>query len=428
MTSHDQAADFAAFVGLDWADASHQVCLRAVGSARDEQRIVWQKPEALQAWARELAVRFGGRKIAVAIEQSRGPVIYALMQHAHLVLYPINPAMLAKYRAAATAASGVKDDPLDAGLACELVRLHRDWLRPLALQPAQVRQLQMLLEARRAWVEQRCAWCEQLGAALKSYFPQALQLVGTLDSPLCWALLRRWPTLAAIQKARPETLRRFYQEHGVHSTDEIEQRLSLVRTAVALTDDAAVLAAMPVQVTALISMLPNVRDTVADYDQRVKQLFSSQPDAALFAAFPGAGAQLAPRLYVAFGPDRGRYQSPEQIQCYSGIAPVKKKSGDGLDRTQWRWHCPKFLRQSFHEFAGCSVPQSTWAHAYYHLQIERGKTPEKAKRALAFKWQRIIFRCWQTREPYDEVRYLAALRLRGSPLVAYIDRLTRDAA
>jgi transposase len=234
--------------------------------------------------------------------------------------------------------------------------------------------------------------------------------------------------LAAIQKARPETLRRFYQEHGVHSTDEIEQRLSLVRTAVALTDDAAVLAAMPVQVTALIGALANVRDTVADYDERVKQLFSSQPDAALFAAFPGAGAQLAPRLYVAFGPDRGRYQSPEQIQCYSGIAPVKKKSGDGLDRTQWRWHCPKFLRQSFHEFAGCSVPQSTWAHAYYHLQIERGKTPEKAKRALAFKWQRIIFRCWQTREPYDEVRYLAALRLRGSPLVAYIDRLTRDAA
>jgi transposase len=428
MRIHDQAADFAAFVGLDWADASHQVCLRAAGSARDEQRFVSQDPQALHAWARELAVRFGERKIAVAIEQSRGPVIYALIQHPHLVLYPINPAMLAKYRAAATGASGVKDDPLDARLACELVRLHGDWLRPLALQPSEVRQLQLLLEARRSWVEQRSAWCEQLSAALKSYFPQVFQLVGTLNSPLCWTLLRRWPTLGALQRARPETLRQFYHQHGVHSTDEITQRLNLVRTAVALTEDAAVLAAMPVQVAALIKILPSVRDTVTDYDERIEQLFSRQPDAALFASFPGAGAQLAPRLYVAFGPDRRRYHSADELQRYSGIAPIRKKSGDGLDRTQWRWHCPKFLRQTFHEFAGCSVPQSTWAHAYYRLQIERGKTPEKAKRALAFKWQRIIFRCWQTGQAYDEQRYLAALRLRASPLLAYIDRLARAAA
>jgi len=428
MKTIDQAADFAAFVGLDWADSFHQVCLREAGSVRDEQRMVSQEPQALHAWARELAMRFAGRKIAVGIEQSRGPVIYALMQHAHLVLYPVNPAMLAKYRAAATAASGVKDDPLDARLSCELVRVHRDWLRPLALPPAQVRELQMLVEARRGWVEQRSTWCEQLGAALKSYFPQVLQLVGTLNSPLCWALLRRWPTLGALQKARPETLRRFYREHGLHSTEEIEQRLKLVRTAVALTTDAAVLSAMPMQVMALLSVLPEVRDTIADYDERIARLFASQADAALFAAFPGAGAQLAPRLYIAFGPDRGRYQSAAEIQRYSGIAPVRKKSGDGLDRTQWRWHCPKFLRQTFHEFAGCSVPHSLWAQAFYQLQLQRGKTPEKAKRALAFKWQRIIFRCWQNNEAYDENRYLAALRQRGSPLVAHIDQLTRDAA
>lgn len=422
------AAEYAAFVGLDWADRSHRVCLRAAGSDRDEQCDVAHDPLALHTWARELRARFPRGKIAVAVEQSRGPLMYALLQHAHLALYPLNPAMVAKYRAAATSASGVKGDPLDARLACELVRVHRDWLRPLALLPAEVRELQMLLEARRGWVEQRTAWCEQLGAALKGYYPQALELVGTLNSPLCWALLRRWPTLAAIQKARLETLRRFYREHGVHSTEEIESRLAVVRNAVALTEDAAVLAALPVQIAALVAQLPALHETIADYDRRIAQLFSRQADASLFAALPGAGAQLAPRLYVAFGPDRGRYHSAEEIQCYSGIAPVKKKSGEGLDLTQWRWHCPKFLRQTFHEFAGCSVPQSRWAHAYYHLQIERGKTPNKAKRALAYKWQRIIYRCWQTREPYDEERYIAELRRRGSPLVDRIDARTADAA
>lgn len=421
------AADFAACVGLDWADRSHRVCLRAAGSNHDEQSDLAHDPLALHTWARELRARFPQGKIAVALEQSRGPVIYALQQHAHLVLYPLNPAMLAKYRDAATAASGVKGDPLDARLACELVRLHRDWLRPLALLPAEVRELQMLLEARRGWVEQRTAWCEQLGATLKGYFPQALQLVGPLHSPLCWALLRRWPTLAAIQQARPETLRRFYRAHGVHSTEDIEARLAVVRTAVALTEDAAVLAALPVQVAALIGQLPALHEIIADYDRRIAQLFSRQADAALFSALPGAGVQLAPRLFVAFGPDRSRYQSAEQIQCYSGIAPVKKKSGEGLDLTQWRWHCPKFLRQTFHEFAGCSVPQSRWANAYYHLQLERGKTPPKAKRALAYKWQRILYRCWQTGEPYDEERYIAALRRRGSPLIARLDALSAAA-
>jgi hypothetical protein len=35
---------------------------------------------------------------------------------------------------------------------------------------------------------------------------------------------------------------------------------------------------------------------------------------------------------------------------------------------------------------------------------------------LAFKWIRIVFRCWQDRVAYDENKYLAALAKRGSPL------------
>jgi transposase len=430
MKTNDPKTDppYAAFVGLDWADRSHHVCLRAAGSERDEHRELAQDPLALQTWAHALAARFPHGKIAVALEQSKGPLIYALLRHAHLELFPLNPAMLAKYREAATAASGVKDDPLDARLACELLRVHRDWLRPLSLLPAEVRELQMLLEARRGLVEQRTSGCEQLGAALKGYYPQALELAGgELSAPLGCAFLRRWPTLAAVQRARTDTLRRFYHQHGVRSAERIAERLALVRTAVPLTNDAAVLAALPVLVGAVVAQLEVLHRTIADYDRRIADLFARQADAALFATFPGAGPQLAPRLLVAFGPDRGRYQAAAEIQCYSGIAPVKKKSGDGLDITQWRWHCPKFLRQTFHEFAGCSIPQSQWAQAYYQQQIKRGKSPNKAKRALAYKWQRVLYRCWQTGEPYDEKRYIAALRHRGSPLVELIDALATAA-
>ena len=418
---------YAAFVGIDWADQAHSVCLRSAESDTDEQRELPHDPQAIHEWARALRARFPEGKIAVALEQSRGPLIYALLQHPHLDLFPINPAILTKYREAATAASGVKDDPFDAHLACEVVRIHRDWLRLLQPMPATVRQLQLLVEARRGFVEQRSAYCEQLGAALKAYFPQALKLVGDLNSPLCWALLRRWPTLAAIQTARPATLERFYRRHGVYSADRIAERVALVRSAVALTADVAVLAALPVQVAVFTAQLETLHPAIADYDRRIAAVFSREPDAALFASLPGAGPQLAPRLYVAFGPDRARFQSAEQIQCLSGIAPVTTRSGK-MHLTKWRWHCPTFLRQTFQEFAGCSIPHSRWAHAFYQLQLQRGSSAHQAKRALAYKWQRVLFRCWQDHRPYNEEHYIAALRRRNSSLIPRIDALHNLAA
>jgi transposase len=415
--------EYAASVGIDWADRSHRVCLRTATGHQDEQHDLEHKPDALRNWALQLRTRFGGRKIAVALEQSRGPLIYALQAFAHLELFPINPATLAKYRAAATAASGAKSDPLDAGLACELVRLHRDWLRRLEILSPDVRQLQLLCEARRGWVEQRTAFEQQLIDALKGYFPLALDLVGDVGGQMCGELLRRWPSLAALRRVKPDTLRCFFRHHHVHPTGEIERRLSAIRSAVALTDDPAIVSALSLQATALVAQLAVVRATIANYDQSIADLFARQVDAPLFASLPGAGAQFAPRLYVAFGDDRRRYDNAAQIQRYSGVAPVKKKSGESLNRVEWRWHCPTFLRQTFVEYAGASIPHSVWAKAFYRQLIARGKTRQKALRALAYKWQRIIFRCWRTRQPYNEQRYLAALRERGSPLIGYIDDL-----
>jgi Transposase IS116/IS110/IS902 family len=117
-----------------------------------------------------------------------------------------------------------------------------------------------------------------------------------------------------------------------------------------------------------------------------------------------------------FGTDRERYQSAYQMQCYSGIAPVKEASGN----TVWvhsRFICPKFLRQTFHEFAEHSIGQSEWAKAYYdHLIQDEKKSHHAAVRALAFKWIRIVFRCWKDRKPYDEEIYTESQRRRRSLL------------
>lgn len=102
---------------------------------------------------------------------------------------------------------------------------------------------------------------------------------------------------------------------------------------------------------------------------------------------------------------------------YAGIAPVTERSGQ-TSWVHWRYSCLKFLRQSFIEWASESLQHFFWASAFYHSQRAKSKSHQMAVRALAFKWIRIIFRCWQTRKPYDEAKYLLALKAKGSPLLS----------
>src|SRR5436190_1791663 len=89
---------FAAFVGIDWADQHHAVSLCLPDLRRYESCDLAQRAEDLDAWAAQLRSRFGGQLVAVCLEQSRGPLVYALMKYEFLVLFPINPKQLASYR------------------------------------------------------------------------------------------------------------------------------------------------------------------------------------------------------------------------------------------------------------------------------------------------------------------------------------------
>jgi len=110
----------------------------------------------------------------------------------------------------------------------------------------------------------------------------------------------------------------------------------------------------------------------------------------------------------------------------SGIAPVTKRSGKSCV-VHRRWACPKFLRQTFHEFAAHSIPQCSWAKAYYDLQRDRGTRHHAAIRALAFKWIRVIYRCWKSKTRYDDSLYLDSLRKRQSPLLDYLPKCNQAA-
>lgn len=401
---------FAAFVGLDWADQQHVYSLSVAAGTSIERGTIEHSPEALHAWVEQLRQRFAGQPVALAVELKRGGLVWALSAHAFLSLYPVNPIASAKMRQGFYP-SGAKSDPADSDLLLKILCHHRERLRPLQLEDCDTRLLERLSQDRRQAVDQRTSLVLQLMAALKEYFPLALKVAGSLERDLAARFLLKWGTLEELQAARAHTVRRFFHAHN--GRFQIEERLGQIKSARPLTTDAAVLEAGRRKVQMLAQLLLGLNQHIGEYEERIAELFARHPDRHIFQSFPGAGAALAPRLMVAFGVDRQAYPQALNMQNRAGISPVRKSSGKTAVE-HMRLACPKFLRQSFHEFAAQSVKFSAWAQAFYQAKLATGKRHHTIIRALAYKWIRIMWACWQNQQPYDEARYLKTLKISGS--------------
>jgi transposase len=280
--------------------------------------------------------------VAVCLERNKGPLVYALRQYAFLVLFPVNPLTLAKYREAFTP-SHAKDDPTDAELPLELLLTHRDKLKPLKPQSPAMRALQQLVDHRRRLVGDHVRLTNRLTSALKHDFPHVLHWLHDKDTTICCDFLTPWPTLKAAQLARRSTLERCFRTHHGRDADVIDQRIQAIKRAIPLTTDEGVIAPHALLVQALVSPLRVTLQAIEDFDNAIAQRAQRHPDFPLFAALPGAGAVLAPRLLVAFGEQRERYASADALQQDAGIAPVTERSGNKT-WVHGRWQCPTFLR------------------------------------------------------------------------------------
>ncbi|MGH9440331.1 MAG: IS110 family transposase, partial [Terriglobia bacterium] len=150
----DMEKEFAAMIAIDWADQKHAWMLEVPGSSRREGGLMDHTPEAVEVWAAELRQRFGGQPVAVALEQSRGALVFMLTKYEHLVIFPVHPTVLANYRKSFRP-SGAKDDIGDAGLLLDILMLHRDKLRQLDPDTTETRTLQFLVEERRKFVQEK---------------------------------------------------------------------------------------------------------------------------------------------------------------------------------------------------------------------------------------------------------------------------------
>ena len=410
-------SDFTALIGIDWADRKHDICEVNCHSSKSHLSVISSQPKSINAWATELKHKYNGQLVAVACELKKGPLVYALSKFDHIILFPINPSSVAKYRKAFTH-SGAKDDPTDAAIQVEILQLHMDKLSPLTPDSEAVRNLSQLVEYRRKLVQDRVNLTNKITTTLKNYYPHVLDWFKEKDTQIFCDFLSRWPSLEQAKSARKQTLINFFNGHNSRYTAVNEKRIHEIKHAEALTNDTAIISPNVLLIECLIPQLKQLMLSIERFDNEIKGIYKQHKDRFIFDSLPGAGPQIAPRLLAAMGSNRDRYNTCEEIQKYAGIAPVTERSGK-KEWIHWRYSCTKFLRQTFVEWAGLSVRYSFWARAYYRQQESKGKPHNTIIRALAFKWIRILFRCWKSKMPYDETTYLEALKRKGSPLLKY---------
>lgn len=411
----DQTAKFSAFIGLDWANQKHDVCVQVGANGKRRFEVIKNTPEFLECWLNELHSEVGGN-IAVAVELTRGPIVYLLQKYPFITVFPIHALSLARYRQA-FAPSGAKDDPTDAEIALDLMLKYPSKVKPLKPNSNEVRVLSHLVEQRRLLVEDKRRFVNRLINALKQYYSQPLEWFSHRDSDLFCDFLLRWPSLQELKRSRENTIREFFKSRGGNAVSLTEKRLEAIAAAVPLTHDEAVIQAHKRFVQSVIKQLKVTIDNIRTYDSEIRTLFEQMPDAAIFSSLPGTGPCLAPRLLAAIGDDRERFSTAQQLQNFAGLSPVTERSGK-KSWVHWRWQCSKFVRQSFVEWAAKSVHQSYWAGLYYQQQRDKGKSHQSAVRSLAYKWARIVFKCWKSKQLYYESKYLKSLREKNSTLLA----------
>jgi transposase len=407
---------FQVVLGIDWADEKHDYCLWDANAQELEFDVLEHRPEILHDWICSLQARFKGKRIAVGLEQSKGALAFLLMQYEFITIYCVHPATVAKVRDAWTP-SGAKDDPDDAELIMSIVRDSNHKLKAWHPDTADTRRLQLLCEHRRKLIDLRVKLTNELRSCLKSYYPLACEVAGDkLNERLALDFLTRWPTFEKLKCSRLSTIRSFYTHGNSRYSKAIEKRLEAIGCAEPVTTDKVIVESYSMQMLALVAQLKQLRKSLQEYDRQIVRTYASHDDAAIISSFPATGKVFGPRLIAALGTDRNRFNSAQELENYSGIAPVTERSG----KMHWvhrRWKCSNFVRQSFHEWAGETRKHSLWARAFYIQAREKGMGHHQAVRALAYKWIRILYRCWKEQIPYDEMHYISVLKRRGSGLV-----------
>jgi transposase len=390
------------FVGIDWAEAHHDVCVldhegKVLAKARVADGV--EGLGRLHAVVAEHAEE--PSEVVIGIEIDRGLLVGALVA-ANYRVYAINPFAASRYRDRHTT-SGAKSDPGDAKVLADLVRTDRHNHREVAGDSELVEAIKVLARGHQSLIWTRQRQVNQLRSTLREFYPGALAaLKGDLSSREACSILAMAPTPDQGRRLTRSGIRRALAASG--RTRNLDRRAEQIRGAL----HAPQLEASPVLTEAyghvvgsLVVVIDRLTDQIGELEGRLAERFEDHPDAEIVRSLPGLGLVLGARVLAEFGDDPTRYADAKARRCYAGSAPITKSSGARFVVLA-RVARNRRLADACYLWAFSAITCSPGARRYYDARRARGATHHQALRALSNRLVGVLHGCLTHRMLYRE--------------------------
>lgn len=395
--------------GVDWASDKHDVVLVDEHGERIIEVTVAHDQRGLDRLV-ELLGRY--RVTRVAIERPDGILVERLLD-AEITVLAMHPNQVAAARPRFRAAGG-KSDRFDAWVLAELARTDHHRFRVLTPDSDDTRALRALTRGREDLVATRVALANQLRAELERFWPGAARLFFDVDSPIALAFLERYPAPADARGLGDKRLAAFLARHGYCGRRPTSELLERLRSAPAGRAGEAEQDARRHLVLALVAALKPIVERISQLTSEIAHAVRAHPDGAIFLSFfrDPKSVICAATLLAEIGDDRHRYPTADALAADAGMAPVAVESGK-RKHAAFRYACDKRLRAATCTLADATRHWHPWAGDTYSRARLRGHDHARAIRTLGRAWTRILWRCWQTHEPYNPTRHGALIRMQA---------------
>jgi len=389
------------FVGNDWADDHHDVCVMdSDGVVLAERRF----PEGVAGMSQlqELIAAHADdpSQVMVGSETDQGMWIEYLIA-AGFVVYAVNPKSVARYRER-TRPGGGKSDRSDARLLADMVRTDRHLHRQAGGNTEQASAVRVLARAHQSLIWERTRHGNRLRACLKGFYPAAIATFSSLTGRDALAVLAIAPTPTQGRHLTVGQIRTALEKAGRKRNLEaraVEYQQSL--KASRLSTGRIVEDAHGVIVGAEVGILTELNRQIDQLETQVSDHFEQHPDADIYLSMPGAGNTLSARMLGEFGDDPDRYADVKSRRNAAATSPLTIQSGKMRIVTH-RWIKNDRLHGATIDWAFHARRQSPGAAAYYQQKRDAGQPHHKALRALANRLVGILHGCLEHGVLYDE--------------------------
>ena len=399
-------------IGIDWSEDHHHVCIMNAAGAQLSLFEITHTPKGfarLEAEVEKLGLP--PSSCPVGLETAHNLLVDFLWARGYRV-YVIAPSV-AKSSRGRFGSSGARTDFSDAILMADLLRTDRGRLAPWKPDGPLVCQMRAKLGLINNLTNSITRYSNRLRAVLLRYYPQPLGLFSDLTTQTGLRFLIAHTTPQAACRLTYEQFAAFCREQGYTRPKRLPELYAHLQRPAPKPDPVMVLAYQE-QTPFLASLLLTLVQRKDQAIRELQALFAAHPDQHIFASLPGAGDLLEPSLLVKFGDHRERFPAPADVQALAGTCPVTIRSGK-RKIIKFRRACDRDFRRIAQQFAVASVRESAWAAAYWYGACARGLSKAHAYRCLANRWLAIIWKLWQTRQPYDEAYHLQQRALRRRP-------------